>query len=120
MSERILSLALVLGLGLGLGACIAPTQPPPGATGKEIFELQLCSNCHGKAGIGGSRGPALRGLTDHWTEVSLARFLADVESFERDDTRVRALASAYSGDMRSYANLNEDERIQLARYLLAL
>ena len=105
---------------LVLSACLGAKQPPPGASGREIYELQLCANCHGEAGEGTSRGPRLVGLAMHWRPASLVDFLADTDLWEKDDERIGRMAAAYSGDMRGYDNLSAAERTRLAEYLLGL
>ena len=105
---------------LVLSACLSAQQPPPGASGREIYELQLCANCHGEAGEGTSRGPRLVGLAKHWSPPSLVDFLAHTERWEQDEERIRRLAAAYSGDMRGYDNLSRAERTRLAEYLFGL
>ena len=113
------ALALAAG-GVPLGGCLLPTQPPPGASGAEIYALQLCANCHGPAGEGQTQGPPLRDLGALWTREELADFLADTEAWEQRDPRLGRLAEEYSGDMKPYDNLSLEERLRLADYLLAM
>ena len=110
---------LMMALGLGAG-CQTPEDPPAGASGRTIYRLQLCRNCHGEAGEGRSNGPPLRGLAKHWTRADLADFLGDTEGWEERDERLAGLSEEYSGDMRAYANLTAAERTRLAEYLLGL
>lgn len=114
------ALALVLGAAGGTGACASPVQPPPGAAGRTIYELQLCANCHGETGGGRSLGPPLRDLGRFWEAERLAEFLGDPRRFEAGDARLRELAEGHSGTMDPYDNLSLEERLRLARYLLEL
>ncbi len=100
--------------------CLFRRDPPPGATGERIYELQLCANCHGDAGEGGSLGPPLRGLDAHWEQGALARFFADPETFVERERRLADLAERYGRRMASYANLDEAERMRLAAFVLEL
>ena len=110
----------MLALAAALWACASPVQPPPGASGSEIYALQLCANCHGDDGGGKSLGPPLRDLASHWDESTLADFLGDPRGWEERDARLRRLADDHSGTMDPYDNLSVDERRRLARFLLQL
>ncbi|MEM7310089.1 MAG: cytochrome c [Planctomycetota bacterium] len=112
--------AALVAAGALLGACRFPAQPPPGASGAEIYALQLCANCHGEQGEGKTQGPPLRGLSAHWSRDDLADFLAETDAWEERDERLARLAREYSGDMKPYDNLSPAERLRLADYLLAL
>ena len=101
-------------------ACATPQQPPPGASGAEIYALQLCSNCHGDAGQGNRLGPPLRDLATRWTREELADFFADPDRWEAEDARLGGLADEYSGDMKTYENLSLDERLRLADHVLGM
>jgi len=103
-----------------LPACQLPKDPPPGATGAEIYTLQLCFNCHGDQGEGKDLGPPLRDLSQSWTRDELADFLGDTERWEEEDERVYQLSQEYDGNMRGYWNLELDERLRLADWLLSL
>jgi len=106
-------------LGLALASCSMREQPPEGAHGNEIYRMQNCANCHGPTGAGGSLGPALAGLEKYWDADELAEYFVDPKAFEERDERLRELKSSHSGTMTSYANLSEDQRLTLARWLLA-
>ena len=112
--------ATVAGGVILAGACRLPTQPPPGASGAEIYALQLCANCHGEAGEGGSNGPPLADLGAYWNAEDLADFLADPRPWEARDPRLARLAEGYIRPMNPYDNLSLDERLRLAAYLLEL
>jgi mono/diheme cytochrome c family protein len=115
-SRRAVALAL-LAAGAALG-CALRRDPPPGASGALIYELQNCANCHGADGAGTPRGPELADLAAHWSRAELARFLAEPgERLERDG-RLQALRAAYRGSMSSYDNLSEEQRLLLADHLL--
>jgi mono/diheme cytochrome c family protein len=115
-AARVLSGALVLALALG---CSLRRDPPPGATGAEIYVYQNCANCHGENGEGRSQGPALAGLASSWELDALVGFLADPDPFVERDPRLAALLEEHSGEMSSYANLTREERTVLAAWLLA-
>ena len=110
-------LLLSAGSGVVFLACKSPTPPPPGASGAEIFELQLCANCHKEDGSGGWLGPPLRDLGRHWDREDLARFLAAPSDWNEDD-RLAGLRQSFSSEMSSYDNLSEEERLRLADHLL--
>jgi len=113
-------LALVSALGCVASACSLRQDPPPGASGAEIYRLQNCANCHGDRGEGTSRGTALRELGLHWTRDDLADFLADPDVVLTRDARLQAQRRPFSGAMSRYDNLTQDERERLAEYLLGL
>ena len=61
MADRAGRLAAALLLSLHVGsACTLRRDPPPGAGGADIYELQNCANCHGELGGGNSLGPPHR------------------------------------------------------------
>ena len=101
-------------------ACQLPQQPPPGAAGAEIYQLQLCFNCHGPEGLAKRLGPPLENLAEHWTREELADFFGNVERWEEEDERVRRLSEEYDGNMQAYDNLSLEERLRLADYVLGL
>ena len=107
--------AVVLCLALG---CQTRKDPPPGAGGDMIYELQNCANCHGHNGEGNLLGPPLARLSSNWTAEELVAFLTDPESVLAGEERLRALASDYSGQMTRYDNLSLEQRRVLAEWLL--
>ena len=114
-----LLIALVPALFVLGFACSFRTQPPAGADGATIYELQNCANCHGKDREGKSLGPALEGLAANWDEEGLARFFADPKPFLAEDARLEGLRKAYPAAMSKYDNLDLEQRTTLARWLLA-
>jgi len=109
---------LAITLGGLVVACSFRKDPPPGADGATIYELQNCANCHGTELEGKSLGPALQGLAANWSEGELARFLADPGPFLARDARLEGLHRAYPGAMSRYDNLDLEQRTTLARWLL--
>lgn len=100
-------------------ACIFRRQPPPGASGTQIYELQNCANCHGDAREGTRRGPPLAGLEAHWSVDLLAEYLADPQGIVERDPRLQAFGKEYEGsEMGRYDNLDLDLRRTLASWLL--
>ena len=102
-----------------LAACRA--EVPPGAGGAEIYELQNCANCHG-VNLDGNQGrdaPPLAGLDRHWSAEELALFLQDPARYPSKTARMRVIESRYSRSMPPYPNLTDDERLTLARWLIA-
>ena len=117
---RIPKLYLLLFLFPLLPACLFRRQPPPGASGAEIYRLQNCANCHGKAREGTRLGPPLEGLAQHWTRARLAEYLVDPRPLVASDARLSALDQHYgSSDMGRYDNLDLALRTALADWLLA-
>lgn len=114
------STLLVASLALLALACRSPTPPPPGASGRLIYELQLCANCHGEAGEGRWLGPPLRALVLHWDAGDLAEFFADPAAWSAGDERLSALAERYPRPMAPYAQLSREERLRLADHVLGL
>lgn len=100
-------------------ACSFRRDPPPGASGAEIYRLQNCANCHGDKREGTRNGPPLRGLAAHWDAERLARYFADPRALVAEDARLRALDQEYSGDMGRYDNLNLGQRRTLAWWLIS-
>jgi mono/diheme cytochrome c family protein len=110
---------LLLSALLLVPACAFRRQPPPGASGAVIYELQNCANCHGDQREGTRRGPPLAGLAAHWTGPELAEFFLDPRAQVERDARLRAYDAEYgSSDMSSYANLDRSQRTTLALWLL--
>ena len=121
MAERSLAAAVLATLALAPGAaCSSRIDPPPGASGEDIYALQNCANCHGERGEGKSLGPPLRDLAASWTVADLGRYLARPEDFIERDPRLRALDAEYTSEMNPYDNLTDDERRVLAEWLLEL
>lgn len=113
------SFAVLLALA-GVGtACQTRKDPPAGAPGEMIYELQNCANCHGKNGEGNMLGPPLAKLTSNWSAERLVAFLTDPEPVLAADERLRTLAGTYSSQMTRYDNLTEEQRRVLADWLLA-
>ncbi len=113
------SLTLLV-LSLFAPACIFRRQPPPGASGAEIYRLQNCANCHGEEREGTRRGPPLAGLSANWSAERLAEYLADPPAMVANDARLAAYDEQYgSSDMGRYDNLDLALRSTLAAWLLA-
>ena len=110
-------LLMLLMSGLCL-ACSFRSQPPAGADGATIYQLQNCANCHGHNLEGKSLGPALEGLSKHWSEDTLASFFVDPRPFLAQDARLEALRNEYPAAMSKYDNLDLEQRTTLARWLL--
>jgi len=117
MKHRLLALSL-LPLLLVV-ACSLRKQPPPGASGEVIYELQNCANCHGPAREGTRLGPALAGLDPSWTRERLAEYLDDPRAMVAREPRLQELDRTWSTDMGRYDNLSQDQRLVLADWLLA-
>ena len=121
MAERAGRLAAALLLSLHVAsACSLREDPPPGASGADIYALQNCANCHGQLGRGSSLGPPLASLGRHWTSELLVEYLADPRLFVERDERLAALSAEYSGQMSRYDNLSVEQRRVLAEWLLEL
>ena len=114
------SLALASLLAIAATACALRRDPPPGASGATIYELQNCANCHGDSGEGTTRGPILADLAAHWSREDLAEFLAAPSYWAERDARLAHLRASYSGAMSPYDNLTPDERLRLADHLLGV
>jgi cytochrome c553 len=113
-----LALAALCAALLG-SACLFRRQPPPGASGPEIYALQNCANCHGDEREGTRRGPRLTGLRAHWTVERLAEYFVDPRAVVARDARLGGLDEQFgASDMGSYANLDLALRTTLARWLL--
>lgn len=100
-------------------ACSLRKDPPPGASGPVIYELQNCANCHGPERAGTRLGPPLAGLGGRWTRARLADYLADPRAMVASDARLAELDRQWSSDMGPYDNLTLEERLVLADWLLA-
>jgi mono/diheme cytochrome c family protein len=109
-----------LALSVSALACSLRTQPPPGASGAEIYRLQNCANCHGEEREGTRRGPPLAGLRSYWDAERLAEYLVDPPAVVARDKRLAAYDEQYgSSDMGRYDNLDLAQRSTLAAWLLA-
>jgi cytochrome c553 len=110
---------LVLALVGLLGACLFRRQPPPGASGAEIYRLQNCANCHGEAREGTRLGPPLADLRAHWSAARLAEYFLDPRPVIEQDARLVELDRSFgSSDMGRYDNLDLEQRTHLAEWLL--
>lgn len=117
MPLRTLALLVLPFLAL---ACSFRRQPPPGASGAEIYRLQNCANCHGEEREGTRRGPPLAGLRANWNAERLAEYLVDPPAMVARDARLVAYDEQYgSSDMGRYDNLDLGQRSTLAAWLLA-
>lgn len=125
-SQRSLVTA-ALGLGFGLlTACSDSKAPDSGASGvpaahaagQQLFAAKGCTLCHGAEGLGSMMGPALKDLKTHWDRARLAAFLADPNSFLKDDARLAQQAAKYPQPMAALPNTGEAERLALADWLL--
>lgn len=114
------STLLAASAALSVLACRSPTQPPPDASGRLVYELQLCANCHGESGEGKWLGPPLRELVLHWDANDLAEFFVDPPRRSAADERLRALAERYPRPMEPYAHLSREQRLRLADHVLGL
>ncbi len=101
-----------------LASCLGRRSVPEGATGAEIFVLQNCKLCHEADGSGSKRGPALKGLREHWTEAKLVDYLFDPKPFIEASPRLKELEKTHSLPMPRYHNLTEAQRGELAGWLL--
>jgi cytochrome c553 len=118
LARAVFTVLLLLPLGLA-PACSFRRQPPPGASGAEIYRLQNCANCHGEVREGTRLGPPLAGLRAHWTRARLTEYLADPRPMVEADARLSALDERYgSSDMGRYDNLDLSQRSTLAEWLL--
>ena len=115
-SRRALVVASLVLLGT---ACQTRKDPPAGAGGDLIYELQNCANCHGENGEGNMLGPPLARLSSHWTAEELTEYLADPDAMLAGDERLQGIAKGYSGQMSRYDNLSLEQRRVLAEWLLA-
>lgn len=117
MRQATLALSLLPFLAL---ACSFRRQPPPGASGAEIYRLQNCANCHGEEREGTRRGPPLAGLRSNWSAERLAEYLADPPAMVANDARLALFDEQFgSSDMGRYDNLDMEQRTRLAAWLLA-
>jgi mono/diheme cytochrome c family protein len=101
-----------------LAACSLREDPPPGASGAVIYDLQNCANCHGSAREGTRLGPPLAGLAAHWARATLADYIADPRAIVARDPRLAELDRRWSTDMGPYDNLTLEQRLVLADWLL--
>ena len=109
----------LLGLTLGttLASCsdAADAGPVDGAT---LFNRNGCMACHGMNRQGGSLGPTLKGLAEHWSVEQLVAYLEDPKGYAAQDERLRVQGEAFRSPMPPYANLSVEERTTLAAWLL--
>ncbi len=89
---------------------------PDDATPEQMFERAGCASCHGADRWGTDKAPGLRELTAHWTVERLAAYIAAPS--ENRDERLDALDQRYDSDMPGSAFLSQQQRTQLAEWLL--
>lgn len=85
-------LAPALLLLSGLMACNddGPSKAPLAQrSGPELYKLQNCATCHGRAGAGSATGPALRELARNWTREKLIEYFDDPVGYRERDERLR-------------------------------
>jgi len=115
MTRILIALALVSVL---LSSCLGRKPVPEGASGAEIFVLQNCQLCHEADGSGSRRGPALGNLGAHWTQAELVDYFFDPAPAIAASTRLQEYEDKHSLSMPRYHNLTEEQRVELAGWVL--
>lgn len=113
--------ALAIVLAAGAAACGTSTDAgrEPILDAPAAYHKRTCYRCHGRDREGTEIGPPLHGLAEHWDVDRLAAYIADPESFRKDDPRLEQLVDDYRGKVMKGYKLAESERKALATWLLA-
>ena len=99
------SVALVVGLtglvAFALSCGERPPTPPPGLDQTQLAGWQAyvdlnCASCHGEARQGKRSGPALNGLSEHWTADQLVAYFADPDAMVKVNPRLAYKAEQYA------------------------
>jgi cytochrome c553 len=101
-------------VGAACGGASRPEAGPAPAT-NEIFVKLECGTCHGANGEGTEQAPPLVGLAERWDEASLVAFLKDPQP---DNSHIAYREEPYPIQMRSFGQVEEEELVELARFLL--
>jgi mono/diheme cytochrome c family protein len=118
-------------LVIAVTACSGSPKPPEGLNETQLAGWQAyvdlnCASCHGEAREGQRSGPALTGLSAHWTADELVGYLADPDASIKKISRLARIAGNYavrmpgmSGKTPGYADKAREEKLRaLAEYLL--
>jgi cytochrome c553 len=90
------------------------------AAGYRIYQLSACHRCHGLRLDGTHKAPGLLALPSQYDAERLRRYLANPDSMQAADPRLRELDDRYTVfEMPSYAMLATQARDQLVAFLLA-
>lgn len=113
-ARRTAALAAAVLLAIA-GAC----GGKPERSGKELFQLQGCTLCHGKEGEGSPLGPELRGVSAHWTKATLVEYLRDPQAYQQKDERLKANLQRYRMQpMPKYGMLAPEQLEKIAEHVL--
>jgi len=111
-------LSLLLTTALLAAACGAGDATAP-ATGRELYLRHGCALCHGDQGRGdGPVAPTLEPPPRDLHDASAYRVGASVE--EIASTIQQGILVFQGTGMPAYAHIPEDERLELARYIVSL
>jgi mono/diheme cytochrome c family protein len=85
---------------------------------EELYTTRGCATCHGPDMEGTKKGPALTGLSKHWSKEELVTYMRNTAAF-MDNKRMINFQEHYKRYiMPSYDTLNVKEIGVLADYLL--
>ena len=89
-------------------------------SGPELFNNFRCTNCHGTDYLGTKKGPALKGLSEHYSRKDLIAYLRNPGSF-MDSKRLKDYREQFPGViMPNYSNKDVKDLGKIADFLLGL
>ncbi len=86
--------------------------------GRRLYEREGCIACHGRDLRGTATAPSLRRVGRHWSEDDLVRFLADPAPWLARERRLRRLHEEHTATMPGVPYLSEEQRRDLAVFLM--
>jgi mono/diheme cytochrome c family protein len=104
-------------LGCAQQPATAPASKGP-SPGKQVYLADNCIPCHGSSRQGGTTGPPLWNLADHWSESALLQYLQDPFHYRQHDARLQGIYERYHVTMPAALTTNEERLHELASYLL--
>jgi cytochrome c553 len=114
----------ILGVFLSLAACQREKNDASVAQfdrkhpGYQLYQSFICSRCHGADLAGTHKAPSLANIRAQYDRVTLRAYLANPDSMQRIDPRLKALNEDYKAfEMPSYP-LNVEHRERLIDFLL--
>jgi len=89
-------------------------------SGADLFANFRCTNCHGTDYLGTKNGPALKGLSEHYSRKDLISYLRNPKSF-MDSERLKNYREQFPGViMPNYSNKDVKDLGKIADFLLGL
>jgi cytochrome c553 len=110
--------ATLLAAALAAGCHAPPSAPDPIARGKAHYKLYECARCHGENREGSDMAPALKDLTPFWSVDTLSDYIWNPSKYRAGDDHVRDLVERYADIPMPGYEIPEEDRRELAAWLL--